>query len=428
MAVVPDAVPGAEPFASAPSAPPPSAPGKLIFGIAFAQFGVLLSLLTPVMVTLALRVDQIVPAGERAAALGQVLSLGAVLAMIGNPVFESLSDRTRSRFGRRRPWLTGGMAVATTGLVVVALGNSVPVLMLGWALAQGGGNAALAAAGAAIPDLVPPRQQGKVSGIVGMMASLAMVGGTTLADAFQSSLALAFVVPALFGLAGTVFLAVVIKDRPAVPGAFAPYGVREFLRSFWVDPRRHPDFAWNLAGRFLVYVGIACVTSYQVYFLMDRLGYSQSEVSGKVAVGTVVMVVAVVAGSLLGGVLSDRTGRRKPYVLGACLLMGVGLVTIALAGSFQVFLAAMLVFGFGQGLYLSVDVALAAAVLPNPEESAKDMGVLNIGNSLPQSLVPIIAPALLALGGGANYGALFLFGALASVLGAAAVQFIRSVK
>ncbi|NED86054.1 MFS transporter, partial [Streptomyces sp. SID11233] len=60
--------------------------------------------------------------------------------------------------------------------------------------------------------------------------------------------------------------------------------------------------------------------------------------------------------------------------------------------------------------------------------SAKDLGVLNIGNALPQSLVPIIAPGLLAVGGGENYGVLFLFGGVACVLGALAVQFIRSVK
>ncbi|MFB7088889.1 MFS transporter [Streptomyces sp. NPDC056296] len=429
MAVIPDAAPSAESPAPAPSAPPRPASAKLVFGLAFAQFGVMLSLLTPVMVTLALRVAQIVPEDDRGSALGQVLSLGAVLAMIGNPVFGSLSDRTRSRFGRRRPWLIGGMAAGFLGLLVVALGGSVPVLMLGWALAQLGGNAALSAVVAGVPDLVPEQQRGKVSGIIGMMTSVAMIVGTVLANAFDDNLALAFVVPGAIGLLGVGYLTSVMQDRPATPGAFAPYSAREFLRSFWVSPKRHPDFAWNFAGRFLVFVGISCVTSYQVYFLMDRLGYSEDEVSGKVLIGTVAMVAAVIAGSLLGGTLSDRSGRRKPYVLGASLVIAAGLLLVATAHSFPVFVLAMVVFGFGEGLYLSVDVALAAAVLPNPEESAKDMGVLNIGNALPQSLVPIVAPALLAVGAGdENYGALFLFGGIACVLGALAVQFIRSVK
>ncbi|MFI9211514.1 MFS transporter [Streptomyces sp. NPDC053253] len=148
------------------------------------------------------------------------------------------------------------MTVGLAGLAVVGTGGSVPVLMLGWAVAQLGCNAAMAAMVSCIPDLVPPHQQARVSGIVGMMTSVAMILGTFLADAFDTSLALAFLVPAVIGLASV--------------------------------------------------------------------------------------------------------------------------------------------------LYLSVDVALAAAVLPNPEESAKDMGVLNIGNALPQSLVPIAAPAILAIGGGGN--------------------------
>lgn len=404
------------------------APAKLIAALAVAQFGVYLAVLTPVMVTLALRVSQIVPEDGRGTALGQVLSVGALLAMLGNPVFGALSDRTTGRFGRRRPWLIGGMLAGLGGLAVVALGTNVPTLLLGWALAQLGINATLAALTSCIPDLIPQHQMARVSGLVGITVPVAMIAGSALAQAFSGSMALAFLVPGVIGVASAGVLAAVMKDRPARPGAFGPYTLREFARSFWVNPRRHPDFAWNFAGRFLVFTGASCVTSYQVYFLMDRLGYTDDTVTAKVLTGTLAMVGATVVGSLLGGQLSDRTGRRKPYVLGSSLIMAVSLAMIATTHTFGMYVAALLVFGLGEGLYLSVDMALAAAVLPDPEESAKDMGVLNIGNALPQSLVPIVAPAFLAIGGGGNYGALFLFGAVAAVLGALAVQFIRSVK
>ncbi|WP_406332823.1 MFS transporter [Streptomyces sp. NBC_00203] len=436
MAVTPDASLGARsPELAAQDTPSPeapatteNAPAKLILTLAFAQFGAYLAVLTPVMVTLALRVSQIVPEDDRGSALGQVLSVGALLAMLGNPVFGALSDRTTSRFGRRRPWLIGGMAVGVAGLMVVALGGNVPVLMLGWALAQLGINATLAALTSCVPDLIPPQQQARVSGVIGVTTSLSMIGGSVLAQVFSGSMALAFLVPGVIGLGAVALLAVTMPDRPARTDAFQPYSVKEFARSFWVNPRRHPDFAWNFAGRFLVFTGAACVTSYQVYFLMDRLGYDDDQVTQKVLVGTLVMVVTTVVGSLLGGQLSDRSGRRKPYVLGSSLIMALSLAMIASAQGFGMYVAALAVFGAGQGLYLSVDMALAAAVLPNPEESAKDMGVLNIGNALPQSLVPMVAPAFLAIGGGGNYGALFLFGAVAAVLGALAVQFVRSVK
>ncbi|QFR00286.1 MFS transporter [Streptomyces phaeolivaceus] len=433
MAVTPDAAPLGKATAPSPERPEQieNAPASLVLGLALAQFGTYLAVLTPVIVTLALRVNQIVPEASRGAALGQVLSVGALLAMLGNPVFGALSDRTTSRFGRRRPWLLGGMTVGLAGLLVVALGGSVLTLMLGWALAQLGINATLAALTSCVPDLVPDRQRARVSGIVGMTLSLSLVAGAGLAQLFSGSLFLAFLVPGLIGLASVGLLAVIIKDRdrPARVGAFQPYSVKEFLRSFWVNPRRHPDFMWNFVGRFLVFTGAACVTSYSVYFLMDRMGYDGNEVTDKFFLGTLVLVAATVVGSIAGGQLSDRSGRRKPYVLGSSLGMAVGLALVATSQTFGMYLLAMVVFGFAEGLYLSVDMALAAAVLPNPEESAKDMGVLNIGNALPQSLVPIIAPVLLAVGGsGSNYNALFLFGAVASIAGALAVQFVRSVK
>lgn len=433
MAVTPKAVPLGEATAPSPERPQQieTAPAGLVLGLALAQFGTYLAVLTPVIVTLALRVNQIVPEANRGAALGQVLSVGALLAMLGNPVFGALSDRTTSRFGRRRPWLLGGMVAGLAGLLVVALGTGVLTLMLGWALAQLGINATLAALTSCVPDLVPDRQRARVSGIVGMTLSLSLVAGAGLAQLFSGSLFLAFLLPGLIGLVSVGFLIVVIgdRDRPAHAGAFEPYSVKEFLRSFWVNPRKHPDFLWNFVGRFLVFTGAACVTSYSVYFLMDRMSYDGTEVADKFFLGTLVMVAATVVGSLVGGQLSDRSGRRKPYVLGSSLGMAVGLALVATSQTFAMYLVAMVVFGFAEGLYLSVDMALAAAVLPNPEESAKDMGVLNIGNALPQSLVPIIAPGLLAIGGsGSNYGALFLFGAVTSVVGALAVQFVRSVK
>ncbi|WP_216591532.1 MFS transporter [Streptomyces brasiliscabiei] len=448
MAVTPDAVPLGKATPRPPQSPQPpqslrppgspglprqieNAPARLVLGLALAQFGTYLAVLTPVVVTLALRVNQIVPEASRGAALGRVLSVGALLAMLANPVFGALSDRTTSRFGRRRPWLLGGMVTGLAGLLIVALGGSVLTLMLGWAVAQLGINATLAALTSCVPDLVPDRQRARVSGIVGMTLSLSLVAGAGLAQLFSGSLFLAFLVPGLIGLASVGFLSVVVKDRdrPARAGAFEPYSLKEFLRSFWVNPRRHPDFMWNFVGRFLVFTGAACVTSYSVYFLMDRMGYDGTEVADRFFVGMLVMVAATVVGSIAGGQLSDRSGRRKPYVLGSSLGMAAGLALMATAHTFGTYLLAMVVFGFAEGLYLSVDMALAAAVLPDPQESAKDMGVLNIGNALPQSLVPIIAPGLLAIGGtGANYSALFLFGALASIAGALAVQFVRSVK
>ncbi|GIF15761.1 MFS transporter [Actinoplanes teichomyceticus] len=396
--------------------------------MALAQLGAYLTILTPVVVTMSIRVSQIAP-DDKAAALGTVLSVGAVLALLGNPFFGAMSDRTTSRFGRRRPWLIGGMVVGFAGLLVVALGGSVPVLTAGWALAQLGVNATLATLTALLPDQIPARQRGKVSGILGLMTSVAILAGSALAAALAGNALLMFAVPAAIGVATVALLVTILKDRPAEKGHFAPYRLGAFLRTFAVDPRRHPDFAWNILSRFLLWMGLSSLTTYQAYLLIDRFGYTSGTVANGILLATLITTAGLVAGSAVGGTLSDRTGRRRPFVFGAGLVIAASLAVIAFAGSFGVFLAACALFGLGEGVYLAVDLALATDVLPNPDDAAKDMGVLNIANALPQSLVPILAAPILAIGGGdANYSALFLSGAVVAVAGSLLVHMVRGAR
>ncbi|GLY01819.1 MULTISPECIES: MFS transporter [Actinoplanes] len=417
------------PASASPAAPPaaPDAPTRLIVAMALAQLGAYLTILTPVVVTMSIRVAQIAP-NDKSAALGTVLSVGAVLALIGNPFFGAMSDRTTSRFGKRRPWLIGGMLLGFAGLTIVALGDTIGVLTAGWAIAQLGVNATLATLTALLPDQIPTQQRGRVSGIMGLMTSVAILGGTAIAAVLTSTL-LMFLVPAAIGVATVVLLIVILKDRPAAAEQHARYSFGEFLRTFYINPRRHPDFAWNILSRFLIWMGLASVTTYQAYLLIDRFGYTTDNVAGGILLATLITTGGLVIGSTFGGMLSDRTGKRKPFVLGAGVVLAVALLVIAFAGSFPVFLAACVLFGLGEGVYLAVDLALATDVLPNPDDAAKDMGVLNIANALPQSLVPILAAPILAIGsGGANYGLLFGLGAVVAVAGSLLVQMIRGAR
>ena len=127
--------------------------------------------------------------------------------------------------------------------------------------------------------------------------------------------------------------------------------------------------------------------------------------------------------------LSDRTGRRKPFVFGAAAVVGVGLTMLALTTTLPVFYVAAAVMGIGIGAYFAVDLALITDVLPDREhKAAKDLGLFNIANSLPQSVAPAIAPLFLLIGGGGNYTALFIAGGVFAVIGALLIAPIRAVK
>ena len=59
----------------------------------------------------------------------------------------------------------------------------------------------------------------------------------------------------------------------------------------------------------------AFLVTYQAYYLLEKIGSAKAEVPQQMFLGTLVQSIVVVAASLIGGKLSDRTGRRKIFVL-----------------------------------------------------------------------------------------------------------------
>ena len=186
------------------------------------------------------------------------------------------------------------------------------------------------------------------------------------------------------------------------------------------------DFAWAFASRFLLVLAYAFLATYQVYYLLNKLGSAEAEVPQQIFLGALVQSVLVVAASLTGGRLSDRVGRRKIFVLTAAIVYGLALFVVASATSFSGFLVGMAIGGLGFGMYVAVDLALVADVLPN-KDNAKDLGVFNIASALPFSIAPAIAPVILAVGGG-SYGALYAVAGVCAILGAVAILPVKRVR
>ena len=212
---------------------------RFVFLYAFAYAGVWLALLTPMLVTIALRVRELAP-HHAAGVLALTLGVGAFFAMVGNPVFGRLSDRTTSRFGMRRPWLVGGMLLGTASLAIIARAPDIPMLLFGWCLAQLAFNAVLAAIVAVLPDHVPAVQQGTVAGVLGMCMPIGQAGGTFLVQALPDSILLRFLVPACVGLVAVLLFAVLLPEVE-LPGALvAAEKVRRLVESarFIVDDKQ----------------------------------------------------------------------------------------------------------------------------------------------------------------------------------------------
>src|SRR5688572_10671480 len=152
-----------------------------------AYLGTVLVLLAPLLVTLALKVNSLVGMEQAPSSLALVTGTGVLLAMVGNPFFGRLSDRTSSRLGMRRPWMVIGLVGGSFGVLVVALAPNIPVVLVGWCIAQLLFNALLAAMVAVLPDQVPVAQRGLVAGVLGVCLPIASVSGTFVVQLFTGN-------------------------------------------------------------------------------------------------------------------------------------------------------------------------------------------------------------------------------------------------
>ncbi|MFL6601866.1 MAG: MFS transporter [Steroidobacteraceae bacterium] len=398
-----------------------------IYATAYATLW--LALLTPAIISLALRIQQLAPANA-AKSISWVLMTGALVALVSNPVFGALSDRTRSRFGRRRPWLVGGVLCGCAALAVIGLAPTVNIVLLGWCLAQLAYNAVLASLVAIIPDRIPPAQRGTVVGILGVCMPVGQITGTYLVQLLAFNTTWMLVVPGLIGMAGVLLLVFVLPEE--VRAADYPAGMHPATPvpapAALSQPPDHRDFSWAWLSRVLFTTGSSFLQAYQPLFLLEKLGFDPADVPRLIFRSTLVGAVMVVVWSLIAGRLSDRTGRRKPFVMAGSVIQGLGLWLIATSSSYTMLLFGVALTGMGHGVYEGVDLALVTDVLPDRDQhAAKDLGLLNIANTLPQVIAPLCAPLILAVSHG-DYTLLFAVAGAVAVLGAAVLAPLKKVR
>ncbi|MGD0863545.1 MAG: MFS transporter [Candidatus Limnocylindrales bacterium] len=396
--------------------------------LSLASLGLWAAFFTPIQELLPEQLEAIDPV-NKVFWLSVVTGVGALIAVVANPLAGALSDRTTLRFGRRHPWTLGCAIAGALALVALSQASAVWLVLVGWCLAQASLNGMLASLTAMVPDQVPVKQRGEVSAWVGIPGPVGLVVGVALVTAVVSGIVAGYAVIAVLVLAAAIPLVLLVHDE-SLPREFRPaLSWRSFLAGFWIDPRAHPDFGWAWLTRFLVSLGNSLGTLYLLYFPKDAVHYEQRY--GGSAEDALLVLILIYTACLLvtaigGGIWSDRVGRRKAFVMIATGIMAAGAVILALFQTWEAAIVAAAVMGAGYGTYLAVDQALITQVLPAAGSRARDLGVINIANSLPQVLGPAMAgPVIAGLGG---YPSLYWLTALVTLMGAILVQPIRSVR
>lgn len=393
-----------------------------ITAVVIVHIGINVGFFAPIQVLLGLHAEQL-DSSQKAAILSLVTGVGAAVSLVANPLFGALSDRSTSKFGRRIPWVFCGTICGALALLLMSTAHTVGLLVLGWALMQAAGNAALAAIFAAIPDKVPVEQRGMVGGLVALGQTCGSLIGAVIGMVAASNLVFGYAIVALAVALCSIPFVLMRQDVPLPKGVLEPLKPLEFAKSFWINPVKHADFGWAWLTRFLLYLGSQLCLVYLLYFLQDEIGHPDP--AQGVLVLTAIYAFCVIFSSVISGKLSDKDGKRKKYVILSSMIVACAAGVLAISSTFTMAVIAAVLLGIGFGAYLAVDFALLTQVLPHADSRGKDLGMINIANSLPQVVAPLIAWLAVTWFGG--YPTLFLCSVVVSLFGALLVRQIKSV-
>lgn len=380
--------------------------------------------LTPVQLLLPLQLDSPDdPAGWIAGVVysGLVLGIGGVVAIVVLPVAGALSDRTRGRWGRRRPWAVGGSLLAAASLTALAFATTPLGVGVGWI----GVSVGLAVASAAFTALIADQlatQRGAASASVSAAQAVGIVIGVGVVVLLGLGVADGYLLLAGITAIGGTLTAVLLPD-PQPLAAIPPTGTVRRPRAARFAVLRDRDFAFMLWGRLAVNIGNALGTGLLLFFLLYGLHQEPAAAEEGLLLLIVVYTVFVVAASIIGGRYSDRTGRRRGLIVGSGLVQAAAAVLIAIAPTFEVTLVAAALLGVGYGAFSTVGLALATDLLPNEDDHARDLGLVTVATNLGQLLGPLVGAGLVALVGG--FWLLFAASALISAVGAVMYLAVR---
>jgi len=432
-------LPGNETALDASTAAPTATTGEptapmsrsYIFWLMLASFGASIAMMVPLSYGIAVRITELAPGHEEV--LGYITGTAQGVYLLISPLVGIWSDRTRSRFGRRSPFIYLGTTIGLIGLVVIGLAPTLLIVGAGWALGMTGWSIAGAALQTVQADKLPEKQRGKVAALTGLMTQIAPVLGIGVAYAVSSSTLLIFLVP---GLIGAVMLALFplvkpegsSKDLPRATGVT----VKSVVTSYGFNVRKYPDFAWNWLGRFIFFVGLYFNTTFGTFFYAQRLDLPVRDVAGIVATVGMIGVVAAATGAIVGGFLSDKLQRRRLFVMLAALLFVGGALTEATAWSLPQIIIGAVLMQLAIAVFATVDQAIIYAIIPERDQAGRYMAVIQFAQKIPSAVAPLLAGVVItigAIGGEKNYTLLYLMGAVFALVGGLIILLkVKSVR
>jgi MFS family permease len=379
--------------------------------VAIATFAFALTLisntLNPTIYTQKMRL--FVPENPNAAS-GTIRFVGLMIAAVTQPLIGILSDRTRSRLGRRLPYFIVGTVSAVICLYGLASAQELVIFVAFAMLAQVALNTIQGPWQALIPDQVPETQRGQASGIRAILDILAVVVGGLVIPRIVAeydnlgitAILLAISIPAAALVSALLLTGFIVRDKApelAVLSAASKFAsdvadaapaknlfsliklVAAHIRdAFDVDFRRYPAFRWWLLNRFLFWTGTVGLSNFLINYAIDVLGMTVRGANEYYSEVAIWLGLSLVVSALPAGYLSDRIG-RKPLIIAAGIIAAIGTLPFVFFTWRPILLAGGSIVGFATGGFLSANWALATEIVPR-EQAARYLGIANIATAM----------------------------------------------
>ncbi|MFC1912041.1 MFS transporter [Chloroflexota bacterium] len=349
-------------------------------------------------IVLPLRLLDFVAESQKNTYLGMLTFTGLILAMFVQPIAGAISDRSGFRWGRRRPYILLGMAIALLLVPGIGVFGTYAAVFIIYCLIQVSANIAQGPYQAFIPDLVPEGRRGLASGVKSL---LEILGGITLVRLIgyfmgqystgEGSLWLWLVLGALalILLGATAATVLTVREQPGSGGSELSL-LPALYKSFRVNVKANPDFILFLISRLLIFMALATLQTFTLYYLRDVVGMVNP------AAATADLLIAVGIGMILvvfpAGRLSDKIGRR-PVVLSSGFLGALGIIVLFFSPGYGYIIFGGAIVGIAAGAFMSSNWALATDLITRGEE-ARYLGLTNMATAGGAALARLIGPVI----------------------------------
>jgi len=354
---------------------------------------------------------------------------GMIVAALSNMIAGALSDKTKSRFGKRAPWLLGGAFVFMLAMIAASFSPNIPVLLAAWMVGQAALNFIVAPMVAWI-DFAPKDGRGTASSAYGGLGmALGNNGFNVIGAMFLSQYRLGFIIFGIITFIGVAIAAFIVHEPSNLDEEIeekAPKPKLTLKDAASIFPRWSigRDYYMALIAKLFQGVGNFAITGYILYIMTDFLHRGSQTQSSIQLINLIMLIFGVFMGFVAGPVSDKFKILKLPVGFSTLFLALAALMLFFFRDTFGIITYAFAA-GIGMGMWNSLDNLLNLEVIPDQNRVAFFLGVYNLGNTITQAIAPVLAAAVISLFG---YSGIFIVSFVFSLIGGVLILGIKSVK